>query len=112
MPRSYGPVSGITAFYSIVHFSVEELGHVFKEMHEVLDQGGLFLLSFHIGEQDAHLTEFLGVAVKMDFTFFPPEVVVQKLKAASFKVDDVLIRYPYDEIEFPSKRCYIFASKN
>lgn len=112
MPRSYGPVSGITAFYAIVHFSVDELDHVFKEMHAVLDQGGLFLFSFHIGEQNAHLEEFLGVAVKMDFTFFTPEAVVEKLKATSFKIDDVLIRYPYDDVEFPSKRCYVFASKN
>ena len=104
-------LAGIGAFYSIVHFALEELGQVFQEMYRVLKPQGLLLFSFHIGSETKHLDEFLGRSVSIDFTFFEPEDILKELRKTKFIVSDVLIRHPYEEVEYPSKRCYIFATK-
>lgn len=103
-------LAGIAAFYAIVHFSLEELEQVFKELHRVLKPQGLLLFSFHIGNEAKHLDEFLGKQVSMDFTFFEPDEVLKQLLKANFTIVDVMIRYPYENVEYPSKRCYIFAT--
>jgi SAM-dependent methyltransferase len=104
-------LAGIAAFYAIVHFTLEELGQAFKELHRVLKTGGLLLISFHIGNGIKHLDEFLGKQVSIDFTFFEPDEVLKQLQKSNFTIVDVMIRYPYENVEYPSKRCYIFATK-
>ncbi len=104
-------LAGIAAFYSIVHFKVDELEDVFAEFFRVLKPGGLLLFSFHIGRETKHLDEFLGKNVSIDFTFFQTDDVLKELRKTNFTVQDVLIRYPYEDAEYPSRRCYIFATK-
>lgn len=104
-------LAGIAAFYVIVHFTLEELEQVFKELYRVLKPQGLLLFSFHIGTEMKHLDEFLGKSVSIDFTFFEPDDILKELRKTNFTVDDILIRYPYEDVEYPSKRCYIFATK-
>lgn len=104
-------LAGIASFYAIVHFTLEELGHVFKELCRVLKPQGILLFSFHIGNEMKHLDEFLGKSVSIDFTFFEPDDVLKELWKTNFTVDDILIRHPYEDVEYPSKRCYIFATK-
>lgn len=104
-------VAGIAAFYSIVHFTLEEFESAFNELYRVLKPQGVLLFSFHIGNEKKHLDEFLGKNVPIDFTFFEPDDVLKELQKTNFTVSDVLIRYPYEDVEYPSKRCYIFATK-
>ena len=103
--------SGIAAFYAIVHCSLDELDRAFTEWYRVLELGGILLFSFHVGRETLHLDEFLGKKVSADFTFFEPDDILPKLRKVGFKIDDVLIRYPYEDVEYPSKRCYVFASR-
>lgn len=104
-------LAGIAAFYAIVHFTLEELEQVFNELHRVLKPQGLLLFSFHIGTEVKHLDEFLGKQVSIDFTFLEPDDVLKQLQRANFTIVDVMIRFPYENVEYPSKRCYIFATK-
>lgn len=104
-------LAGIAAFYAIVHFMLEELEQVFKELYRVLKPQGLLIFSFHIGTEVKHLDEFLGKQVSIDFTFFQPDDVLEQVQKAGFSISDVLIRYPYENVEYPSKRCYIFATQ-
>jgi SAM-dependent methyltransferase len=48
-------LAGAAAFYSIVHFSLEEVRQAFKEVYRVLQPGGWLLIAFHIGEEVVHI---------------------------------------------------------
>ncbi len=111
LPLADASLAGVVAFYAIVHFSPEQLRRALAEMHRVLRPGGRVLLSFHVGEQTVHLDKFLGQAVSLDFQFFTPEAVTDALQEAGFIAVETLERDPYPEVEYPSRRAYVFARK-
>ena len=104
-------LAGAVGFYSIVHFSVEDLRVVFTEIHRALRPGGRLLLSYHIGQETLRVTEFLGRDVTLDFSFFDPELVSAQLTASGFSSVETIEREPYPDVEYPSRRAYVFASK-
>ena len=99
------------AFYSIVHFNETELKKAFAEINRVLTDGGQFLFSFHIGNETIHRDDFFDVPVNIDFYFFETEKIVNLVQATGFKIIDAIERYPYPDVEHPSKRAYIWAKK-
>jgi ubiquinone/menaquinone biosynthesis C-methylase UbiE len=101
----------IAAFYAIVNIPKQSLPAVFQEMHRVLQPNGLLLLAFHIGNEVIRPPELWGVRIAMDFFLFQPAEIQAGLKAAGFVVDDVIEREPYPEVEYPSRRAYIFARR-
>lgn len=103
--------SSAVAFYAIVHFSAEQLQTALNEIFRVLKPGGEFLLSFHIGDGIFHRDEFFGEQVDIDFYFFQTETVLQRLNETGFSVIDAVERYPYDGVEYPSKRAYLWMEK-
>jgi ubiquinone/menaquinone biosynthesis C-methylase UbiE len=111
LPLADSSLAGVIAFYSIVHFSHVELRLAFDEMHRVLQPGGWVLLAFHIGEGSVHVDEFLGHAVSLDFVFFDTQNIGEELIEVGFAVDDVIAREPYPDVEYPSRRAYLFARK-
>jgi ubiquinone/menaquinone biosynthesis C-methylase UbiE len=111
LPLADASVVGIVAFYAIVHFSTPELSRVFSEMHRVLRPMGLVLLSFHIGREVVKVTDFLGMGVQLDFVFHPVAVVATELEATGFTEIEVVERDPYPNVEYPSRRAYVFARK-
>jgi SAM-dependent methyltransferase len=106
-----GVLAGIAAFYAIVNLPKESLPAVFKEMHRVLQPEGLLLLAFHSGDEIVHLDELWGRPVALEFFFFEPDVVRRELESAGFVVEEIIERSPYPEVEYPSRRAYLFARK-
>jgi SAM-dependent methyltransferase len=106
-----GALAGIAAFYAIVNFSRESLLTVFREMHRVLHSRGLLLLAFHVGNEVLHEDELWGQKISMDFLLFPPREIVCDLEAVGFVVEEVVEREPYPNVEYPSRRAYVFARK-
>jgi SAM-dependent methyltransferase len=102
---------GIAVFYSIIHIPREEVVRSLRELKRVLRPGGTLLLAFHIGQEVVHLDEFWGEAVSLDFFFFQPDEMVDYLEAAGFEIEEVIERPPYEDVEYPSRRAYIFARK-
>ncbi len=97
------------AFYSIVHFDYAQIKVAFKEIKRVLADNGQFLFSFHIGDNVVHLDEFLDHAVNIDFYFFEVEKIIDLLKETGFDIIDAIERQPYPDVEYPSRRAYIWA---
>jgi SAM-dependent methyltransferase len=104
-------LAGVVAFYAIVHLSPTGLRRVAAEIHRVLRPGGRLLLAFHVGDGATRVEEFLGRPVSLDFVFFAPEVVAGELARAGFVAVEVIEREPYPEVEYPSRRAYLFARK-
>jgi SAM-dependent methyltransferase len=102
-------LSGIVAFYSIVHFAPDALAAVFRELHRVLAPGAPLLLAFHIGNESVHLSEWWGHEVEVDFFFFDPEAIKTRLQESGFQIAEAQEREPYPEVEHQSRRAYILA---
>lgn len=103
--------SNIIAFYAIVHFSYDELERAFEEIYRICQPNGQFLFSFHVGEETTILEEFLGKKVDIEFYFFMVDKVIAHLTKQGWIVEDVLVRHPYIDKEYPSQRAYIRCSK-
>lgn len=103
--------AAVLAFYAIVHFTLDELEKAFTEIYRVLKVGGQFLFSFHVGAEETHLDEFLEKRVDVIFYFFEVETVLELLEKTGFQVSETVVRYPYKDFEYPSKRAYITAEK-
>lgn len=104
-----GGLAGLVAFYSIVHFSTDELAPLFLHLRKKVTIGGLSLIAFHVGDEVVHVDELFGAPVSLDFTFHQPARVVEALRAARLDVFEQSEREPYEGAEYPSRRCYLLA---
>jgi ubiquinone/menaquinone biosynthesis C-methylase UbiE len=105
-------LAGIAAFYAIVNIPQESLPVVFREMQRVLRPDGLLLLAFHLGDETLHEDELWGKHTAMDFFLFQPAAIRRQLEAAGFAIEEIIEREPYPpEVEYQSRRAYIFARK-
>ena len=100
---------GVAAFYSVIHIPQPALMPALAEIRRVLRPNGVLLLTHHIGSEVVHREEFLGKEVSMDFIFFETEEMKNYLVRAGFVLEEVIERDPYPEVEYQSRRAYIFA---
>lgn len=105
--------SGIAAFYSIIHIPRPRIREALVEMKRVLLPRGALLLAFHIGKETIHRDEMWGIDVSLDFNFLETEEIKTYLQQAGFELEEVVERDPYaEDIEYQSRRAYIFARKS
>jgi ubiquinone/menaquinone biosynthesis C-methylase UbiE len=104
-------LAGVVAFYAIVHFTEDQVGLAFREVFRVLQPGGIFLFTYHVGEGSIHLDEFLGRKIDLDFMFFSTDFISSCLKDSGFEEIEVIEREPYPGVEYESRRAYVFAIK-
>ena len=112
LPFADQSFASAVAFYAIVHFTEEQLKIAFAEIHRVLIPKGQLLISFHIGEETIHRDELFGIAVDIVFYFFQTENIIELLTQAKFRIIDAIERYPYPNVEHPSKRAYLWVEKS
>jgi SAM-dependent methyltransferase len=111
LPFGDGALDGIACFYGIVHFTGEQIQRAFRQAYRALNGSGLFLLTFHVGNERIHLAEFMGETVDVDFYLFPSEEIVAQLQAVGFVEMAVIERDPYPDVEYASRRAYVIAQK-
>lgn len=104
-------IDAIVAFYAIIHFSKNELHKAFSEFFRVLRPGGLLLLAYHVGEEVIYIREFLGEQVDMDCILFSKDAIHDGLSSAGFTKIETIEREPYPDVEYQSRRAYVFAQK-
>jgi SAM-dependent methyltransferase len=104
-------IAGAVAFYTIVHFSEEQVRRACHEVLRVLQPGGIFLLTYHVGEKTIHVEDFLGKKVDIDFMFFTADFIYRCLKNSGFEKIEIIEREPYPGVEHESRRAYTFAIK-
>jgi SAM-dependent methyltransferase len=106
--ESYG---GIAAFYVIVHVPHASLPRALSELARVLRPKGTLLLTFHVGSEVVHRDEWWGKEVNVDFLFFETAAMKKQLESSGFTLEEVIERDPYPDVEYPSRRAYVFARK-
>jgi SAM-dependent methyltransferase len=99
------------AFYAIVHFTPDQVRTAFSEVNRVLKKGGQFLFSFHVGNEVVHFDKAHEKVVDIDMYFYQPDKLIELLHDTGFKIIDAMERYPYKDVEYQSKRGYIWADK-
>ena len=104
-------IGAIVAFYAIVNFTQEQVGTAFREIFRILQPEGIFLFTYHIGDETIHLDEFIGKQVDIDFTFFRTDFIALSLVDSGFIGIEVIERAPYPGVEYQSRRAYVFATK-
>jgi ubiquinone/menaquinone biosynthesis C-methylase UbiE len=104
-------IAGVVAFYAIVHFTEEQVGIAFREVFRVLQPGGIFLFTYHVGEETVHIEEFLGKKIDIDFMFITTDFICSCLKDVGFEEIEIIEREPYPDVEYESRRAYVFAIK-
>ena len=55
-----GAVTGLVAWYSLIHIPDDEIGAVLSHFHRVLRPGGPLLLAFHVGDDSRLKTQGYG----------------------------------------------------
>ncbi len=99
------------AFYAIVNFSYEQVKEAFDEVNRVLKPGGQFLFSFHAGDGVIHFDKAHDKDVDLDMYLFQSDKIIKLLHESGFKVQEAIERQPYENVEYTTKRAYIWAVK-
>ncbi|MBN1603391.1 MAG: class I SAM-dependent methyltransferase [Chitinispirillaceae bacterium] len=109
MPFRDESLDGILAFYSIVHDETTQIEQLLYEIRRVLKMNGKVLLSFHTGN------ERISTSNKKDsieYIFHDTEQVYDYIIESEFLILEGVVRLPYPDAEFPSKRTYFLLEKD
>lgn len=104
-------LGGIAAFYSIIHIARADVVTALRELKRVLRPGGTLLVTFHIGQEIIHSDDWWDKPVSIDFIFYEPAEMQEYLRQAGYEHIETFERAPYKDIEYQSRRAYIFAMK-
>jgi ubiquinone/menaquinone biosynthesis C-methylase UbiE len=83
-----GSMTGLVAWYSLIHVPQDEIGSVFAEFHRVLRPGGPLLIGFHVGDGSRLKTEgYGGHPMKVDVHRRQHGQMIEWLSDAGFAVE-------------------------
>jgi ubiquinone/menaquinone biosynthesis C-methylase UbiE len=118
LPAGDNAWSGAVCAYSIIHLDPPERPAAFRELARAIAPGGWLLLSFHIsGEgyqagQTAHLGQWWGHEVDLNFHYLSPQTIGEEVRAAGFVVMSVTQRRPWPAVEAETERCHLLAQRS
>ncbi|RCK68642.1 class I SAM-dependent methyltransferase [Desertihabitans brevis] len=92
-------VTGVLAFWSVIHVPDHAVPGVFAQFHRVLRPGGPLLVGFHVGAEKRHTAEgYSGRPVDVDSYRRRPDQVAGWLRQAGFAVEAELVMRPDEEV--------------
>jgi ubiquinone/menaquinone biosynthesis C-methylase UbiE len=111
LPHNANYFASAIAFYAIVHFDYDQISKAFKEVNRVLKKGAHFLFSFHVGEETVHFDKANDIDVDIDLHFLQTNRILELLRDNKFRIIDTIERLPYPDVEYATKRAYVWAEK-
>ncbi|MGW3233109.1 class I SAM-dependent DNA methyltransferase [Kitasatospora sp. NPDC001095] len=109
LPFGDGELTGVVAWYSIIHTPAERLPEVFAEFARVLAPGGHLMLAFQVGDRPSRQERPFGHPVSLDFRRLRPERVEELAREAGLQVTSRTVREP--EGDEPTPQAYVLARK-
>ncbi len=103
LPVRTGSVTGVVAFYALIHLRREEQGRAWAEIGRVLRPGGRALVTAHEGEGTVGTDDFLGAGVPFVATLLTLDEMTAAATAAGLDVVTADRRDPYPA-EHPTVR--------
>jgi SAM-dependent methyltransferase len=92
-------VTGVLAFWSVIHVPDDAVPGVFEEFHRVLRPGCPVLVGFHVGDTTRHTSEgYSGRPINVDSHRRRPALVARWLREAGFTIEAELVIRPDDEV--------------
>ncbi|GIE97580.1 class I SAM-dependent methyltransferase [Paractinoplanes rishiriensis] len=92
-------LTGLLAWFSLIHVPDDEVPAALAEFHRVLRPGGVVLLGFHLGEDSRLKTEgYGGHPMNVYVHRRRPERVAGWLEAAGFTVEGELVHRPAPDV--------------
>jgi SAM-dependent methyltransferase len=91
-------VTGVVAFWSVIHVPDDSVPGVFGQFRRVLRQGGSLLVGFHVGDEKRHTSEgYSGRSISVDSHRRRPDQVARWLREAEFTIEAELVLRPDEE---------------
>lgn len=111
LPARGGEFAAVAVLYSVIHLDPGELPRACAEIHRVLRPGGRALVSFHIGSEVRHVTEWWGQEVDLDFRFLETADVSRAMAGAGLVEEARLERASYPG-EVDTRRGYLLGRRS
>lgn len=111
LPYKANHFASAIAFYAIVNFDYDQVSRAFAEINRVLKNNAHFLFSFHVGEEIVHFDKANDIDVDIDLYFFQTNRIVELLRENKFRIIDAIERLPYPDVEYATKRGYVWVQK-
>jgi SAM-dependent methyltransferase len=108
MPFKNGSLDGILGFYAIVHDETSQIELLLSEVRRVLKPCGVFVFSFHIGNNRITAT---NTGSTVEYIFHDFEKVNDIVNRSNFTILESVVRFPYSDVEYPSRRAYFLLRK-
>lgn len=118
LPAADAEWAGAVVPYSIIHLDRDGRRAAAVELARVIAPGGWLLVAFHVSDASrspgsvAHLDEWWGTDVELDFHFLDPAEVAGDLAAAGFTLMSRTDREPWPGVEQPTQRSYLLARRD
>ena len=92
-------VTGVLAFWSVIHVPDEELPAVFAEFRRVTQVGGPVLVGFHVGDEAQRTNQsHQGRGFALDTYYRRPHDVARSLQQAGLSVEAELVMRPEEDV--------------
>ena len=92
-------VTGVLAFWSVIHVPDHGVPGVLEQFRRVLRAGGPLLVGFHVGNEKRHRSEgYSGRSINVDSYRRRPDQVASWLREAGFTIEAELVMRPDEEV--------------
>ena len=92
-------VTGLLAFWSVIHVPDHAVPAVFAQFRRVMRPGGPLLVGFHVGDETRHTSEgYSGRSIDVDSHRRQPDQIAHWLREAGFAIEAELVMRPDDAV--------------